>query len=99
MTGQTSGETNASISIIDWLGKVGDGVGVLLSLKIGNKLYEMGYWINPENDYRVVMDKQFMTDYRIIDIYEFEGLESLLQYIHAEVLPPLQKMFAEFNLI
>jgi len=91
-----TGETSTSISIIDWLGKIADGVGVLLSIKIGNKLYEMAYWINPDNDYRVVMDKQFMNDYRILDIYEFDGLVDLLLYIHKEILPPVDKLFIEF---
>ena len=94
-----TGETFASVSIIDWLGKIGEGIGVLLSLKIGEKLYEMAYWVTLENDYRIVMDKEFMTDYRIVDIYEFEGLKHLLNYIHADVLPPIQKMFMEFDLL
>ena len=92
-----TGETTASVSIIDWIGKVDNGVAVLLSLKIREKLYEMAYWMTLEGDYRIVMDKQFMTDYRIVDIYDFDGLKDLLLYIHAEVLPPIDKIFSEFN--
>lgn len=36
-------EKNFNISITDYIGKVGDGISVLLSMKVGTKLYELIY--------------------------------------------------------
>ena len=86
------------ISIIDFIGQVGDGVGVLLSLRIEEDIYEMIYWFNKDDKYRVVVDPNFLIKYNIQDIYQHPQLPDLIRYVDFKVLPPREEIWKEFDL-
>ena len=56
-----------SISLIDYIGimpsEEGDGVAVLLSLVIKENTYELVYWFNPDNKFRIVMEDKFYQNF------------------------------------
>lgn len=86
-----------SISLVDFIGKIKDGVGVILSFEIDGKYYEMMYWFNPNDKHTVVIEDQFYIDYPLVlDIMKFEKIDVILKYIHAHVLPPRQEIFEQF---
>ena len=88
-----------SISIIDFIGKLDDGVGVILSMIIENKQYEIIYWFNKNNNYRLVIDEEFYKDNpHIINIYDYDGFSDLIMYIDHKVLPPRQDIWKEFGI-
>ena len=61
------------ISVIDYIGKINDGVAILLSMKIIDKIYELVYWFNQDYEYLLSCDNTFLIDYNIKDIYEYKN--------------------------
>ena len=92
-----SGTSNVSVSLIDYIGELEDGVAVILSLSLNNQTYEMMYWFNRDNKQRVTIEEKFYHHYpQIRDIMEYEYLIDLLYYVDTEVLPGKEEIFAEF---
>lgn len=92
---------NISVSLVDYIGKIesefGDGVGVILSLQLNKELYEMIYWFNIKNEFRIVIEDKFYKHFPDIkDIYKYEYLIDLLYYIDTTVLPKREEIFKEF---
>ena len=73
-----------------------EGVAVLLSMKVKEKIYEIAYWFNKENNYRISADDNFLQDYNIKDIYEYKDYKKLAYYIHTFVLDNKEEIFKEF---
>jgi hypothetical protein len=85
------------VSLIDYIGKVENGVAMLFSLSIHDKIYEMIYWINPDGLYTVEIEDDFYKDYpNIENINNYEYLPDLLYYIHVEILPDCKEIFNQF---
>jgi len=91
-----SNDINISVSLIDYIGKLEDGVGVILSLLFENDTYEIIYWFNPKNDYRIIIEEKFYKKYKIKDIYEYEYLIDLLFHIDTNILPDRNEIFKKF---
>lgn len=91
---------NFSVSIVDYIGELFGGVGIILSMNINDNIYEFVYWFNPSGDYRVVMNENFYDDFRHIqNIYEYKYLKDLIVYLHGKVLPSKEDCFKEFGII
>jgi len=84
------------ISVIDYIGKINNGVAVLLSMKVVDKIYELVYWFDVENEYLLSCDDNFLTDYNIKDIYEYKNYKKLAYYIHNYVLDNKDDIINEF---
>jgi hypothetical protein len=84
------------ISIIDYIGEINDGVAVILSLKVKEKIYQLVYWFNKENDYIMSIDENFLQDYNIKNIYEYKNYKKLAYYIHTFILNNKEEIFKEF---
>ena len=84
------------ISVIDYIGEINGGVAVLLSMKVKDKIYEIAYWFDKENNYRISVDDNFLQDYNIKDIYEYKNYKNLAYYIHTFVLDNKEEIFKEF---
>jgi len=53
MPNVTNNEENIiSVSVIDYIGKMEDGVALLLSVMIFDQLYEIAYWFNQKGQVR-----------------------------------------------
>ncbi|NPV12836.1 MAG: hypothetical protein HPY57_13775 [Ignavibacteria bacterium] len=86
-----------SVSLIDYIGKIEDGVAVLLSLMIKDNNYELVYWFNPNNKFRITIEDKFYIDFpKVKNIYEYEYLIDLLYHIDTQLLPPREEIFKEF---
>jgi hypothetical protein len=91
-----------SVSLIDYIGilsseELGDGVAVLLSLVIQDNKYEIVYWFNPSNSFRITIEDKFYQDFpKVKNIYEYEYLIDLLYHIDTQVLPKREDIFKEF---
>jgi len=86
-----------SVSVVDYIGKVENGVAVILSLMIMDKRYEIIYWFNTENDFRITIQDTFYQDFpKVKNIYEYERLVDLLYHIDTQVLPPREEIFNQF---
>lgn len=84
------------ISIIDYIGEINNGVAVILSMKINDKIYEMSYWFDKNDNYMMAVDNNFLTDYNIKNIYEYKKYKTLAYYIHKFVLYNKEEIFNEF---
>ena len=72
----------------------------ILSLFLYEKTYEIIYWINPKNEFRINIEDNFYNDFPSIkNIYNYEYLIDLLYHIDTEVLPQRNVIFKEFGLI
>jgi hypothetical protein len=84
------------ISVIDYIGEINNGVAVLLSMKIVDRIYELGYWFDKEDNYIISADENFLNDYKIESIYEYHNYKKLSFYIHTFVLDNKEEIFKEF---
>jgi hypothetical protein len=86
-----------SISVVDFLGKVKDGIGVVLSINIDDTIYQMVFWFNKECKYVLTVEDSLLKILNIKTIYEYEHLEDLLKKIFM-ALPPVPEMFEKFEI-
>lgn len=84
------------ISVIDYIGEINNGVAILLSMKISEKIYQIGYWFNKNDDYIMSADENFLKDFNIKNIYEYKNHKKLAYYIHTFVLTNKEEIFKEF---
>ena len=86
-----------SISLVDYIGKIENGVAVILSLMIDDKPYEIIYWFNREKKYTFTIEPSFYEDYPIGDIEKNQYFPELLNYIDTEILPDTEEIFKTFG--
>jgi len=84
------------ITVIDYLGEIGGGVAVILSMKVQDKIYEIAYWFDPDNNYLISADENFLKDYNLNSIYDYKDYKELAYYIHTFVLDNKKEIFKEF---
>lgn len=89
-------ENKISISLVDYIGRIEDGVATILSLILDNETYEIIYWFNPKNEYRIRIEEKFYKKYKIKDLYSYEYLIDLLYHIDTNILPNRDEIFKEF---
>lgn len=90
-------ENNISVSLVDYIGRIDNGVGVILSIVLNDVPYEMVYWFDQESGKRIKIEEKFYDDYpQIINIYDYEYLIDLLYYIDTELLPDKKEIFDNF---
>lgn len=75
-----------SLSIIDYLPDINDGVGLLCNLIINEKSYELIYWFNDNDSFRIVIDESFYTDFNIeYNIHNFDGITYIKDYLDKNI--------------
>lgn len=84
------------ISIIDYIGEINDGVAVLLSMKVKDKIYELSFWFDRNENYLISADENFLNDYNIKSIYEYPNYQKLAYYIYTFILDNKEEIFKEF---
>ena len=84
-----------TVSIIDYLGKIENGVGLLLSIVAGETTYEVGYWFNKEGSFRITPEPKLLKTLGVEDIYEYQYVNELIFFIHSN-LPDTDKILEEF---
>jgi len=90
-------ENTINVSIIDYIGRIDNGIAVILSLQINSENYEMIYWFDKGKDKSLKIEEKFYQHYpEIGDIYDYEYLIDLLYHIDTKVLPDKEEIFKEF---
>ena len=84
-----------NVSIIDYLGQIEDGVGLLLSIVAGDISYELGYWFNKEGDFRLTPESKLLKKLNVDDIYKYKYINELVYFIHHS-LPDTDEILKEF---
>jgi hypothetical protein len=80
-------EKELDISIIDYIGKVNDGIGVLFSWIIYEKYYEFIFWFDKENNYKIFTDNDLNEILKVNDIHEWKYIDNLIIYLNSILLP------------
>jgi hypothetical protein len=88
-------ESVISVSIIDYIGRMEDGVGLLLSVMIFDELYEIAYWFNREGKVSFVPEEKLLKRLGVDSIYDYEKVEDLIMVVHANI-PNVDKILDEF---
>jgi hypothetical protein len=86
-----------SISVIDYIGKIKDGIAILLSLNVDDKLYELVFWFNKTSNYTLTVDQKLLDDLSLESIYDYQYTDQLIKIIF-DSLPPVEKLFEKFNI-
>ena len=86
------------ISIKNYIGKVDNGIAIDLSLKINDDLYNMIYWFDKNDNYKMSIEKKFLTKYNLNNIYEYKNYKKLAYYIHTFIIKEKEQLFEDFNL-
>jgi len=86
------------ISVVNYIGKVDNGIAVDLSLKVKDELFNMIYWFDKNDNYKMSIDEKFLKKYNITNIYEYKNYKRLAYYIHNFILQEKQQLFQDFNL-
>lgn len=86
-----------SISIIDYIGKVKEGVAILLSLNIDDTIFQIVFWFNRGHSYVLNTEDSLLKLLKVDRIYDYEHLEDLLIKIF-QTLPPVEEIFKRFDI-
>lgn len=86
------------ISIVNYIGKVDNGIAVDLSLKIRDELFSMIYWFDKNDNYKMSVEQKFLEKYNLNSIYEYKNYKRLAYYIHNFVIKEKEQLFKDFNL-
>lgn len=73
------------ISIIDIIGEINNGIGVLLSLVVNDTVYEIAYWFDNDGNFRIVPEQKMLDKLGIDTIYNYEKLDSFLIFIRSSI--------------
>jgi len=87
---------DVSISIVDYIGKIKDGVAIILSLNINDTIYQIVFWFNKNCHFVMNVGDDLLKLLDIDSIYNYEHLEDLLIKIF-QVLPPVKDIFEQFG--
>jgi len=88
-------ESVISVSVIDYIGRIEDGVALLLSVIIFDQVYEVSYWFNRDGKVRIVPEEKMLKKLGVEDVYEYDQLENLVYVIHSNI-PNVDKILDEF---
>ncbi len=91
-------ENNFSITVTDYIGVMENGVGVILSMIFSGYTFELIYWFNKENEYKLTASQNLLEILNVENIYQYNNLDKLLKYINLFVLPPRKEIFEQFKL-
>jgi len=86
-----------SVSVIDYIGKIKDGVAILLSLNVDDKIYEIIFWFDKNSNYTLTVDEKLLKDLNLESIYEYPYTDKLIEIIFKN-LPPVKDLFKKFNI-
>ena len=96
MSNDSNNQKNAiSVSVIDYIGKMEDGVALLLNVIIFDQLYEVAYWFNKDGKVRIVPEEKMLKKLKVNSIYEYDKVEDLVMVIHSNI-PNVDKILNEF---
>ncbi|MDY0268802.1 hypothetical protein [Trichloromonas sp.] len=74
-----------SISIIDYIGKIDNGVALLLNMIAGEDIYEIGYWYDRNGNIRIVPEDKLLIKLNIDNIYDYDKINELIYFIHNSI--------------
>ena len=86
---------HVNVSVIDYIGQIGDGVGMLINIVAGDSIYELSYWFNREGNFKIVPEQKILDKLGLTDIYEYDKIAELAIFIHKS-LPDPEMIFEEF---
>jgi hypothetical protein len=89
---------DVNISLIDYIGIIENGVGLLLSIRVIDDIYEIIYWFNVDGNIKIITEEDFLILLGVKDIYEYDGLDNLINKIES-VIPDKIDILKEFSLI
>ena len=86
-----------SVSVIDYIGKIKNGVAVLLSLNIDDNIFEMIFWFNKKMQYTLTVQDGLLHYLKLDNIYNYQYKDKLIDMIFKN-LPPVKEIFKQFNI-
>lgn len=84
-----------SVSVIDYLGEIENGVGILINIVAFDVSYEMAYWFNRQGNIKIVPEDKFLKLLGVKNIYDYDKIYELAYFIHNS-LPDTSKILDEF---
>lgn len=84
-----------NVSVIDYIGQIGDGVGILVNIIAGDNMYELSYWFNKKGQFKIVPEQKLLEKLGVSDIYEYDKLSELVYFIHNSI-PKIDMVLDEF---
>lgn len=89
------GDKIIDVSVIDFMGKLEGGIGLILSIKIFDTFYEVIYWFTEEGNVRLVPEPKMLEKLNVNNIYEYDNFDDLVLIIHNNI-PNIEKIIEEF---
>ena len=84
------------ITIIDYIGRMENGVGIILSMKVEEDIYQLIYWFDSDDNYYLSADANFLKEYQLKALTDYKNYKKLAYYIHTFVLNNKEEIFNEF---
>ena len=86
-----------SVSVIDYIGKIKDGIAILLSLNIDDEIYELVFWFNRTLNYTLTVDDKLMKTLGLDNIYDYPYIDKLIDLIF-KTIPPVEEIFDKYDI-
>ncbi len=85
------------ISIVNYIGKVDNGVAIDISLKIKDEIYHLIYWFDKHDNYQMTAEEKFLKKYKLSSIYEYKQYKKLAYYIHNYIIKDKERLLKDFK--
>jgi hypothetical protein len=84
-----------TVAIIDYIGKIGEGVSLLMCLVTQDETFEFTYWYDRKGNIRLVPEQRLLDRLKVKNIYEYVRINELVYFIHHSIPDP-DKILDEF---
>lgn len=85
------------ISIIDYIGKIENGIGILMSWILIDEYHEFILWFNKKGEYKIICNDNLNEIIGVDDINNWELIDHFIVYL-LSILPNIDDIYKEFDL-
>ena len=89
--------TFMDISLIDYIGKINNGIGIIFSWILFDEYHEFIFWFNEKNEYKLFTDEKLNKSLEVNDIYSWEQLDNFIVYLNS-IIPAKKDIFKQFEI-
>jgi hypothetical protein len=85
------------VSIIDYIGKIENGIAILMSWILNDEYHEFILWFNKKGQYKIFCNENLNEIIGVDDINNWELIDNFIIYL-LSILPNIDDIFKEFDL-
>lgn len=86
-----------NISVIDYIGKINNGIAILMSWVLIDEYYEFIFWFNKNDEFKIYTNDNLNEVIGVDDINNWKLINEFVIHLNS-ILPPIEDIYKEFDL-